>query len=589
MINNYKNTEFQLYGYLVQLRELFRANRIKECDIERINENIELIQSRKFNVAVMGEFKRGKSSLINAILGLKILPSDVTPTTATINRITYGNEPSMTIYYNDGTTETADMNNISQYVTMLTEEGLKRAVQIKEAVVQYPTVICQNHVDIIDTPGLNDNINMTKITMNMLPNIDAVIVAVSALSPFSEKETDFVCQLIRSDNVENIVFVVTFIDQIDEDEQEKLISGIHKRICKNVSDIITKENSSEEILAKTKRILDSSLIFGVSSLLALKSFVTGNRELLKQSRFETFKTELYEFLTSQQGVNTIVKAGKNIQSGCVKFEQYCTEKLALMERDLNAIDEKSIVINNYCSEYRKNFESIYKNYEGQLRECLNSILDLKDIFTNSLTGALYRVNGKSKSDIINTLALESKKCFDIANEEALEKVRKQICDIFISIVGRYFVVRKGKLLEPVKTLSEICNLNYISPQALNTSILENMGSIGFPKFQWHVSPVPNPQYFYSYNLMDNTRYAIEKSVKKTYGQWTFYVEKARRWWIEQFDKESASIAQLLNTYVSEEREKKKDEIYFFKNTFNEQKEVILEIRNQTDSILRETL
>lgn len=68
------------------MRELFKTNNIGQLEVEKINGNIELIESRKFNVAVMGEFNRGKSSLINAMLGLNILPADVTPATATINK-----------------------------------------------------------------------------------------------------------------------------------------------------------------------------------------------------------------------------------------------------------------------------------------------------------------------------------------------------------------------------------------------------------------------------------------------------------------------------------------------------------------------
>jgi predicted GTPase len=136
----------------------------------------------------MGEFRRGKSSLINALLGLNVLPSDVTPTTATINRITFGTEPKATIHFMDGRKSDINISELQSYVTKLTEENEKTALSIREAVIYYPTVICQNHVDIIDTPGLNDDETMTRTTINILNDIDAVIVTVSALFPYSETE-----------------------------------------------------------------------------------------------------------------------------------------------------------------------------------------------------------------------------------------------------------------------------------------------------------------------------------------------------------------------------------------------------------------
>ena len=585
MINNYKNTEFQLYGYLIQLRELFKTNNIGQLEVEKINGNTQLIESRKFNVAVMGEFKRGKSSLINAMLGLNILPADVTPATATINRITYGNEPSMTIFYHDGKEEAADMNNISDYVTMLTEEGLKRAGQIREAVIHYPTVICQNHVDIIDTPGLNDNADMTRITMSMLLNIDAVIVVVSALSPFSEKETEFVCQLIKSDNIENIVFVVTYIDQIDEDEQDKLIEYIHNRIRKNVSELIQKENNTEEVLIKAKRLLDNSLIFGVSSLLALKSFVTGDRGLLKRSRFEIFKTELYELLTSQQGLNMIIKAIKGIRNASNEFDELCSSKIHKLEQDLYVIDHETAIINNYCNEYKKRLETAFQSDKKQLKECLNGILKLENTFMNNFASSFYKVQGKGHNEIINALSSEAARCFTIASEEYAAKVKKQIFDIFTYIMEGYCGIRNSELIEPVHELNKILNFNYMFSECFDMNMTEIMTSFGFPKFSWQVSPIPNAQFLYNYNILDNVKYAVHTSVQKLYEHWNIYVNEAEKWWHKQIDNEALSIRDaMINNASKEIIEQKKNELFLLRNTYSGQKNTIQDIRMKTDAI-----
>jgi len=87
---NYKDIEFKLHEYLINLKNVLSLLDVQDKLISDIDQSINLIKSRKYNVAVVGEFRRGKSSLINALLGFKVLPADVTPTTATINRITYG-------------------------------------------------------------------------------------------------------------------------------------------------------------------------------------------------------------------------------------------------------------------------------------------------------------------------------------------------------------------------------------------------------------------------------------------------------------------------------------------------------------------
>ena len=90
-----------------------------------------------------------------------VLPTDVLPATATINRITYGNEPASYIYWNNGQNVTQiEIDQLSQYITKLTDNSAIQAQNIKEAVVRYPCRFCENNVDIIDTPGMNDDDDM---------------------------------------------------------------------------------------------------------------------------------------------------------------------------------------------------------------------------------------------------------------------------------------------------------------------------------------------------------------------------------------------------------------------------------------------
>ena len=218
MATEYQSVEYRLHECLVQMQDMLSVLNFDQSLLDALQECKNLIKNKQYKVAVMGEFKRGKSSLINALLGSRILPADATPTTATINRITYGAAPRAVITFQDGREQEIPVHELKDYVTKITAEGAARALQIKEATVYFPTVFCQNHIDIIDTPGLNDDARMTQITIDMVANVDAVIVPIHAHAPFSETEMKFVCQLIESENITNLVFVVTFLDQLDEDD-----------------------------------------------------------------------------------------------------------------------------------------------------------------------------------------------------------------------------------------------------------------------------------------------------------------------------------------------------------------------------------
>ena len=81
------------FARLSQLRNAIASITPEAPEIAELDSLLDKLGNRQYTVAVVGEFKRGKSSLINALLGMNILPADVLPTTATINRVVYSEKP----------------------------------------------------------------------------------------------------------------------------------------------------------------------------------------------------------------------------------------------------------------------------------------------------------------------------------------------------------------------------------------------------------------------------------------------------------------------------------------------------------------
>ena len=124
--SNYRQTVAELRDAFINLKGFCVSLGMKNAS-ESIDEMMKKSAEDSFDVAIVGEFRRGKSTLINALLGKAILPSDVLPTTATLNRVTYGITPFVKIEYKNGTTEDIDINQLSDYVTKLTDESEQRA------------------------------------------------------------------------------------------------------------------------------------------------------------------------------------------------------------------------------------------------------------------------------------------------------------------------------------------------------------------------------------------------------------------------------------------------------------------------------
>lgn len=389
---DFKDIEFELYGNVVQMKNILSYYNSEDERIDDLDACAKLIKSKKYCMAVVGEFRRGKSSLINALLGLKVLPADVTPTTATINRITFGTEPEVSIHYKDGTKEKIAIEELQNYVTKLTDEQEERASRIREAVVSYPTVICQNHVDIIDTPGLNDDESMTGITLQLLNDIDAVLVAVSALAPFSEVEKGFVADLIARETISDVVFVVTFIDQVEDEDLPRLLENIRQRIQQNtMEEVIRRYGGQEEIVRKAERILKEHFkLFAVSSYQALQAFVTGNRKLLKSSRFPFFKEELYKLLTARQSVHVVEQVTAAIHRAAQGFDRIYQNKFSVIESRIAGLQEALSLTRRYYGEKESWCQKMLSDLSDAMERILAGVQEenwqLKPVFCKKLHG-----------------------------------------------------------------------------------------------------------------------------------------------------------------------------------------------------------
>lgn len=289
-LRDYKQIELSLVTDLEKLRELAQK-RGHAASEQELAAALQRLHSGHFTLAVVGEFKRGKSTLINALLGQDIFPADVLPTTATLNRLVYSLEKSVDLHYHDGRLERIPLERLNDYVTKLDEEAAARAAQIREAVVYYPCQYCRNHVELVDTPGLQDEAAMTAVTMSVLPEVDAAIMVISALSPLSESEFNFLEQLGYG-QCARVFIVVSSIDRVESPEQlQRLLAGLQRRLER--MDDGVRENLHPQL-------------FPVSAYQALQGRVQNNAELLRASRMEDFERALATFLTEERGAAALL-------------------------------------------------------------------------------------------------------------------------------------------------------------------------------------------------------------------------------------------------------------------------------------------
>jgi predicted GTPase len=272
-----------------------------------------LIEANHFSIAVVGEFKRGKSTFINALLGDEILPADIEPCSATLNRVTYGLKPSATVVFRAEAPEQTEriehipIERLSDYVTKLTPESETMSTLVKEAVITYPVPFCKNNVDIIDTPGLNDDPVMTEVTFAVLSTVHAAIMVVMANAPFGESESIFLREVLLKEHT-SVLFVITAIDRIKrEADRERVIRAIRTRITQTIENYAAEQfGQATPAYASYLQRMGAPMIFGLSGYEALEARREHDAQRLIASGFPEFEMALEQFLTRNRGARTMV-------------------------------------------------------------------------------------------------------------------------------------------------------------------------------------------------------------------------------------------------------------------------------------------
>jgi small GTP-binding protein len=271
---NYGEVKRNLNGVIGRLGE-----NVRDGSASFLSEIRAKLEEEAFNLVILGQFKRGKSTFINALLGQSILPTAIVPLTSVVTILRYGPELKILIHYLTGREEQVDLSELPSYITERGNPQNKKGV--KEVTVYYPSDYLKGGVRIIDTPGVGSVYrHNTDVAYSYLPHVDAAIFVVSADPPLSESEHRFLKDIRQY--VDKMFFALNKIDQVsDEDRRESL--------------------------EFTARILEDDLGVGkvkihpLSARWALEAKKAGDGSKLERSLLPDFERLLQEFLVHEKG------------------------------------------------------------------------------------------------------------------------------------------------------------------------------------------------------------------------------------------------------------------------------------------------
>jgi GTP-binding protein EngB required for normal cell division len=165
-------------------------------DREQIAALRDRLGAARLRVLVAGEAKRGKSTLINALLGRAVLPAGVTPLTAVATTVRYGEDARAEVRFADGHEEKQPLTALPDLVTERGNPGNRRHVAAVTVYLDAP--VLADGVELVDTPGTGSVFAWdTAAAHEALETMDAAVFVLTADPPVSAAELDLYAKVTR--------------------------------------------------------------------------------------------------------------------------------------------------------------------------------------------------------------------------------------------------------------------------------------------------------------------------------------------------------------------------------------------------------
>ncbi|NJN91035.1 MAG: hypothetical protein HC878_12110, partial [Leptolyngbyaceae cyanobacterium SL_5_14] len=202
-------------------RDLIRKLRTQEKQIRaRLDSD--------FSLVVVGDFKRGKSTLINALLGSQVVSTAVTSETVTINVIQYGDHLRVEACLVDGGRVELQPDQLSSERLLPILKGLPKPISHLhiEVPVKWLKGLC-----LVDTPGTGDIMRQfDKQVHTYLSQADVLIYVMFTPAVLSESERAFLKCSVLPQDFPKVFFVVNRLDEINEIEAQRLMERTRYQI-----------------------------------------------------------------------------------------------------------------------------------------------------------------------------------------------------------------------------------------------------------------------------------------------------------------------------------------------------------------------
>jgi small GTP-binding protein len=408
---------------LDRLLVILKAFPATDEDIDALDQARDQL-SELFLLVIVGEFNAGKSAFINALIGSDVMPEGVTPTTAVINLLRFGE---------------------TQSESMLPDGIIERT---------YPADFLEE-ITIVDTPGTNAIIREHEaLTQRFVPRSDLVLFVTSADRPFTESEREFMSQIREWGK--KVVIIINKVDLLRDDTSRDQVVGFVR-------------DNIQRLLEFTPEV------FPVSALLAQQAKAVADKNpaerdrLWDASRFEALETYIVETLDEEGRIRLkLVNPIGIAEHLSARYQHLTRDRLLVLADDLTTLQNIERQLTLYQEDMNRQFAYHLTRIENIIHRMnvrgdeffdetirIGRIFDLlktdkiRAEFDRKVAGDTERAIDTSIDELIDWMVEQDLRVWEAVNEYIDRRRLNKYADELIGEVGGQFRYDRRSMLESV--------------------------------------------------------------------------------------------------------------------------------------------
>jgi len=414
------------------------------------------LEQGRFHLAVLGQFKRGKSTLLNALLGEAVLPTAVIPVTTIPTFVRSGQLLKARIYFQDErepkeeTAENADhlADFLAGFVTEAGNPG--NHLGVLRVDVFHPGSILNKGVVLIDTPGVGSTFrHNTEAALNFLSQCDAALFLVSADPPITEVEIEFLKE-VRS-KVPRLFFILNKADYLDDGERQSALDFLGK------------------VLIEQAGVPAGTPVFCVSAKEALAARRRDDTTRWIRSGLGEVERCLEDFFTSEKTTalrHAVGRKAGDVLAEClmrlrlaIRSLQIPTEelhvRLEVLGRKIEEIQRQRVLAGDLLAGDHRRMHDLQEEHSGMLR------VEARKYLAGIALGAMARAEHSADLEVQSALAGAIPGFFKHLADETTSLFRTAVADSL-----RPHQEHAEELIESIRrTAAELFDVPYHPPES----------------------------------------------------------------------------------------------------------------------------